>query len=68
MPNAYRLTGWHTGPGCDVTFVTGANGVGVWIACISCRCITNVDAAFESGNERIVETVQESYTPTEVTP
>ena len=41
---AFDLKDWHSGPACQVTFVSGHHGIGVYICCLTCHCVCEVEA------------------------
>lgn len=44
MANAFCAKRWHDKAACNVVPVSGANGVGVWLMCIPCRQVANLEA------------------------
>jgi len=41
---AFDLAGWHWGPGCSRTFISGVGGIGVKVCCGPCGKLCDVEA------------------------
>ena len=43
----FDLGGWHSGPACNLVFVSGSGGIGVKVCCTHCGCLADVEALGE---------------------
>lgn len=40
----FSFSGWHSGDLCEVVAVSGSNGIGVKVVCLTCKVLADVQA------------------------